>query len=234
MKKKLISIVILMCCCFFTVSCRDRYAGNGYYWGHGFGMGYGSGCFDNRNLFMSDLGLSKEQSEKIGDIDLKYRRLYFDNRGDYEKIDSLRKEHKKEIESVLDEKQKQKYNSIYSNRWRGWGPKFRRRFMGDYYGQGYGMGYGSGCYNNADAMAGDIGLSAEQVKKIEAIDLKYRDMYFKNRGDYQKIESLRREHRREIENVLTPAQRKKYSDVYDYRWRGWGPGGMMGPGMMGF
>jgi len=234
MKNFFVCAALVMVSCILLISCKDRYAGNNYYWGHGFGMGYGSGCFDTQNMLVSDLRLSKEQAAKIENIDLKYRQLYYENRGNFDKIDSLRQEHKKEIESVLDEKQKQTYNSIYANRWGGWGPKFRRRHMGDYYGHGYGMGFGSGCYNNSDAMMQNLGLSSEQVKKIDGIDVKYRDMYFRNRGDYKKIESFRLEHRKAIEKVLTPEQRKKYSEAYDYRWRGWGPGGMMGPGMMGF
>jgi Spy/CpxP family protein refolding chaperone len=83
-------------------------------------------------------------------------------------------------------------------------------------------------------MKQDLNLSDDQVKKIEELDIKYRDLYQKNRGNYRAIDSIRTEHRGAIEKILTPEQRKKYSETYDYRWRGRGPGRHMGPGMMGY
>lgn len=235
MIRKVIFSLAAVTVLFSSSFCMSRDPGDYNYWGHGFGMGYGMGCFDNQSIMMNALGINREQADKIADIDVKYRRLYYENSRDFDKIESLRKEHRKEIEAVLDDSQKSKFNSAYNNRWNGWGRKWGRRHMGDFYGQGYGMGYGCGLYSSADYMKRDLDLTSDQIRKISDIDVKYRDMYNNSRGDYRKIEDLRRKHRGEIEKVLTPEQKKKYDEAYDYRWRGRGRGrGMMGPGMMGF
>lgn len=105
----------------------------------------------------------------------------------------------------------------------------------DRYGIGYGMGYGSGCYAREDEMKTSLNLTNEQTKKIIDIDSKYREKYEKNRGDYDEIESLRFMHRKEIEEILTPEQKKKYLNDYNNRWNRRrhhrGPAGA-GPGMM--
>ena len=219
-----------------TVSCYSGMRqGPVDYWGHGFGMGYAAGCYDDRGYMMRDLDISNDQANKIADIDAKYRELYYKNRGDYDKINELRQEHRKEIDKVLNDSQRGRYDRMYENRWGGWGRGYGRRYMGDYYGGGYGMGYCSGIYSSRDYMMEDLNLTDEQAKKIEDIDSKYRDMYYKNRSDYSKIDSLRLEHRKAIEKVLNPEQMKKFDEAYDSRWRGWGPGrGRMGPGMMGY
>ena len=70
--------------------------------------------------------------------------------------------------------------------------------------------------------------------EINIIDKEYREFYDKNRGDYGKIDSLRREHRNAISKKLTSEQQKKFYETYDNRWRGRGQGRGMGPGMMGY
>jgi Spy/CpxP family protein refolding chaperone len=103
------------------------------------------------------------------------------------------------------------------------------------HGMEYGRGYGSGCYDQEDEMQKLLNLTDDQTKKIINIDSKYREKYYANRGNYKKMESLRTEHRKDIEKVLTPEQRKEYSNQYNRRWRGRGPGSdydEMGPGMM--
>jgi Spy/CpxP family protein refolding chaperone len=234
--KKPIMYLFLIAAASLAFACGGWGRGDDNYWGHGFGMGYGTGCYDDRGSMMSDLGLTGDQTNKIADIDAKYRKLYYENRGNFDKIDALRKEHRKAIEGVLNDSQRKSFDNVYNNRWGGWGRGYGRRHMGDYYGQGYGNGYCSGLYSSSKYMRQDLGLNDTQVKKIAEIDSKYRDLYAKNRDDYNKIDSLRLEHRKAIENVLTPEQKKKFSAAYNNRWRGWGPGRGrgMGPGMMGY
>ncbi len=232
--KKIIFCIILITASAFVFACNMSGSGSDY-WGHGFGMGYGMGCFDDQNSMMRDLGITSDQAKKIADIDENYRRQYYDNRGNFDKIDSLRQEHRKAIDAVLNDSQKNKFDSEYNNRWSGWGKGYGHRHMGDYYGQGYGLGYCSGLYSSRQYMMQNLGISDDQAKKIEEIDSKYRDLYSQNRNDYNKIDSLRQEHRKAIEDVLTPEQKNKFQDDYNSRWRGWGPGrGMMGRGMMGY
>lgn len=229
MKKVLVFIAIAFLA--FT-SCRKERGENGYYWGHGFGMGYGAGCFEERSDMMSKLGINDGDAGKITAIDEKYRKLYYENRGDFNKIDTLRNKHREEIENALGTEPKNKFNNIYSKRWMNWGHGHGRRQMGDYYGHGYGMGYGSGCWDSGDSMKDYLKLNPDQVTKISAIDGKYRELYYSGRGDYNKIDALRVKHRQEIEAVLTPDQKVKFSEVYDNRWRG--RGHMGGRGMMGY
>jgi Spy/CpxP family protein refolding chaperone len=235
MKSKM--LFIFMSVLLLTSACgRWCNSGTDNYWGHGFGMGYGSGCYDDRNSMMNDLGITNEQADKIAGIDAKYRKEYYENRGDFNKIDTLRQEHRKEIDNVLNDSQRNRFSSAYNRSWGGWGRQYGRRHMGNYYGDGYGMGYCSGLYSSSDYMKQNLNLNDEQVKKINEIDSRYRELYYSNRSDYNKIDSLRAEHRKAIENVLTPEQRKLFNESYDNRWRGWGHGGGrgMGPGMMGF
>ncbi len=234
--KKSFKIYLLLLILATVISCsKSGNQGNDYYWGHGFGMGYGMGSYDDRGQMMSDLGITDQQADKIAGIDEKYRRLYFENRGDYDKINSLRQEQHREIAGVLNDSQRAKFENSYNMHWKNWGRDYGRRHMGGYYGEGYGMGYCSGLYSSSDYMKENLALSDDQVKKIDDTDAKYRDLYYKNRDDYNKIDSLRIEHRKEIEKILTPEQRKKFSDSYDRRWRGWGyDGSRMGHGMMGY
>jgi Spy/CpxP family protein refolding chaperone len=235
MIKRIIYVIFIITVITVAAYSMSRNQENSNYWGHGFGMGYAMGCYDDYNLMMNNLGITRDQANKIADIDNKYRKLFYENRGNFDKIEALRKEHKKEIESLLDASQKNKFDSVYNSRWGGWGPKHVQRHMGRYYGQEYGMGYGCGIYSSAGYLKSDLGLTDAQVKKITEIDKKFSDLYYNSRGDYQKIETLRYEHKEEIEKELTPEQKKKFMEAYDYRWRGWGQGrGMMGQGMMGF
>jgi len=208
--------------------------GDGTYWGHGFGMGYGMGCYEDSDDMMRDLGISGAQTDKIAEIDARYRKQYYENRGDFDKIDALRQKHRKEIDDLLNDSQRSKFGNVYDRSWGGWGRGYGRRHMGDYYGSGYGMGYCAGLYSSSDYMREDLNLTDEQVKKINDIDGKYRDLYYKNRNDFNKTDSLRIEHRREIDKILKPEQRKRFSESYENRWRGWGHGRGMGPGMMGY
>jgi Spy/CpxP family protein refolding chaperone len=231
--KKLVLILISTYFLIYTVASAGPQDNNDY-WGHGFGMGYAMGCYDAIPPMMGDLKITNNQAKTISAIDNKYRSMYYDNRGNFNKIDSLRKEHRKEIEGVLNDSQKSKFNSAYNNRWGGWGRGYGRHHMGNYYGQEYGMGFCTGLYSTREYMKSNLELNTEQEKKIADIDLKYRDLYDKNRGNYAKIDELRVEHRQSIENVLTPEQRKKFNEAYDDRWRGRGRGGMMRRGMMGY
>jgi len=216
-------------------SCRmGRCSDDNYYYGHGFGMGYGAGCFENGDTMMRDLNLSNEQLNKIRDVDSKYRKKYYENRGNFKKIDMLRIEHRNEINKILSKDQKENFDSAYKSRWHGWNKGYRRKHMGDYYGHGYGMGYGAGCFENSNSMMKELNLSDDQMKKITSIDSSYREKYYNNRGDFDKIDSLRREHRNKINNVLDEKQKEKYNDLYDHRWRGWGPGPGRGHHMMGY
>jgi hypothetical protein len=94
MKRTLFVILFLFVTMILFISCREKNPGNDYYWGHGFGMGYGSGCFETANGLSEYLGLTKDQETKIEAVDLKYRQLYFENRGNFDKVDSLRKSHR--------------------------------------------------------------------------------------------------------------------------------------------
>lgn len=235
--KRIIVWAFLVAAASVALACgRGLGPGNDRVWGHGFGMGYGMGCYDDRGAMMSDLGLSEEQAKKISEIDAKFRALYYENRGDFEKIEALRQEHRKALDGVLNESQRGKFDGIYNRHWSGWGRGVGHHHMGDYYGHGYGMGFCSGLFSTREHMQQNLGLSDEQAKKIADIDSEYRELYSKNRNDYGRIDALRLQHRKAIEGVLTPEQKKKFADAYDSRWRGWhGRSDRgMGPGMMGY
>ena len=67
-------------------------------------------------MMQKELGLSDEQVEKIFNIGTEYRDKYFKNRKDQDKIKELMTEHKKAVEAVLDEKQKEKFNSFHEKK----------------------------------------------------------------------------------------------------------------------
>ncbi|MCJ7772738.1 MAG: hypothetical protein MUP22_06345 [Desulfobacterales bacterium] len=234
MKKVILCIAIIFTFALYISCGADMHSEDNYYYGHGFGMGYGAGCYEDQDAMMSDLDLINDQVNKIAGIDSTYRKYYYENRGNFEKIDQLRKEHQKEIDTILNDEQKTKYATTYNSRWGGWGQGSRRRQMGEYYGNGYGMGYGSGCYENQDYMMQDLDLTNDQANKIAEIDAKYRDLYYKNRDNFNRIDELRGEHRKDIDDVLTPEQRDKFSGVYNNRWRGAGGHMGSGRGMMGY
>ncbi len=199
------------------------------FYGRGYSRGYGSGAYESRQGMMSQLNLSDEQAKKIADIDSEYRSKYYNARGDFEKIESLRFEHRKKITGVLNDSQQKQFDQSYTGRWRRWGRRARHQHMGYYYGHGYGMGYGAGCFETRKFLADELKLSDEQVKKITDIDSKYRSLYYQNRGNFDKIDDLRNEHKKEIENVLNAEQKKKYSGIFNDCWmRGRG-----GPGWWG-
>jgi Spy/CpxP family protein refolding chaperone len=95
-------------------------------------------------------------------------------------------------------------------RGRGW-------HMGPRYHQGYGPGFGHHGFGYLEFMKEEIGLTDQQIEKIMTIDSEYRLKYFKNRGNYDKFEALRIEHRKAVDNVLTESQKKKLSD-YNRNW----------------
>lgn len=231
MKKFFLLLIIISVS---VTSCKKDRTDTDYFWGHGFGMGYGAGCFDERADMMNQLGVSGADADKVSAIDDKYRKLYYENKGNFEKIDALRTQHRDEIENTLNTKQRNKFNGIYSKRWGKWGHDNGRRHMGEYYGHGYGMGHGSGCWESEDSMGDFLKLSPDQKEKISAIDAKYRDLYSKDRGNFNKIDDLRVKHRKEIDAVLNKDQKSNFSEVYDNRWRGRGHMGGQGRGMMGY
>ena len=104
----------------------------------------------------------------------------------------------------------------------GWG-----RGNGFCNGPGYGRGYGyrggpgmSG--RNIDSMKYELDLTDNQIKKIFKLGSEFRGKYFENRNNRDKIQSLRIEHRKAIENVLTAKQKDKYKSYNSYGGRfGW-------------
>ncbi len=232
--KKLQLLLLIIMLSLGVSSCKKDRTENGYFWGHGFGMGYGAGCFEDRAEMRNQLGIKDADAEKIASIDEKYRKLYYDSRGNYDEIDSLRIKHRGEIESTLEVKPRNKFNAIYSKRWENWGQGYGRRHMGEYYGNGYGLGFGSGCWDSRNSMTDFLGLSSDQADKISSIDKNYRELYYTNRDDFNKIDALRTNHRKEIETVLNSEQKNKFSEAYDNRWRGRGHMKGFGRGMMGY
>ncbi len=203
-------------------------------WGHGFGMGYAGGSYDDRDNMIRDLGISNDQADRIAAIDAKYRELYFKNRGAYKKISELRGEHKEAIDEVLNDRQIDRLDRKYYLYWGDWGREYSRHAADGYYGKGYGLGYCSGLYSSEEYMKKDLKLSDEQAKKIADIDSRFRDLYKQNKKNYSKIDELRIEHKKAIEDVLSPEQKKKFTDTYNSRWRARCGSRLMGPGMMGY
>jgi Spy/CpxP family protein refolding chaperone len=214
------------------LSCKPGRNDPEAFYGQGFGMGYASGCFDTSGFMKRDLNLTNQQVKEIERIDSKFRKEYYEDRADYDRVNMLRKEHHAAIDAVLNPDQKKKFEGIYRDRWAGWGPKRMYRHMGGYYGAGYGMGYASGCFMSNEAMKDELNLTGKQVKKIDEIDREYRDKYYENRNDYDAVDRLRREQKEAIERVLLPDQKKNYEAIYNDRWRGRGMHRGMGGHMM--
>jgi len=192
-------------------------------------MGHGMGNYDDINSMTKDLGLSEGQADKIFKIDSMYRALYFENRGNFERIDYLREQHRRAIEIVLNDLQRQKFSNVYDGHWKNWDRSSRYQNMGDYYGEGYGIGYGSGLYSSSAYMRQKLAIDKSVANMISGVDNKYREMYNSNIGNYNMIEILRLQHRSEIENILLNSeQRKIFSQDYENRWRGWEPGSRLG------
>ena len=88
-----------------------------------------------------------------------------------------------------------------------------------------GSSYGNGMNEkNMDAMINDLDLTEKQVEKITSLGSEFRAKYYQNRGNRNKIESLRAEHRMAVENVLEKEQRDRYkrynSNNGRYGWFG--------------
>ncbi|MFH0974600.1 MAG: hypothetical protein V1874_02325 [Spirochaetota bacterium] len=78
------------------------------------GAGYGAGP-RHLEYMQSELGLSDQQVKQIFDIGTQYRQKYFENRNNTDKIDELRIEHRKAVQSVLTKEQQEKFNKIRNN-----------------------------------------------------------------------------------------------------------------------
>jgi len=116
--KKISFIIFFISIAVFLFSSGNS-AGN--YWGHGFSMGYAMGDYEDRISMIKDLDLSQEQADKISAIDSMYRKLYYENRENFEVIDSFRIEHRRAIEKLFNTEQREKYSRTYESRWKGWG-----------------------------------------------------------------------------------------------------------------
>lgn len=93
--------------------------------------------------------------------------------------------------------------------------------------RGKGKGYHHGSYHgfhHLDAMKSELKLTDTQVKKIFDIGTEYRKKYFDSRSDNEKLEKLRIEHKKDIENVLTAEQKKIFNSNKNthskYGWYG--------------
>lgn len=99
---------------------------------------------------------------------------------------------------------------LYAQGW-GW-----HHGGGGGYHHGYGMGFG-----NIEYLKDELKLTDTQVEKIIKIDADYRVKFYQNRDNYEKIVSLREEHRKAVYNVLTDEQKKKFEGTFFNR-RGYG------------
>ncbi len=112
MKKGLIALSIAAVMALAAANLFAQGYGRGFCGGPGGGKGYGPGMgFRHIEAMKSELGLSDEQEKKIFDIGTKFREKYFENRGNNDKIESLRNDHRKEIEKVLTKEQAEKFKS---------------------------------------------------------------------------------------------------------------------------
>ncbi len=110
-------------------------------------------------------------------------------------------------------------SNVYSHGWgRGYGHMGNGYgHMGPGYGYGHMMGPGYGGYENFKS---ETGLTEKQIEKIHKINSEYREKFFKNRNNPDKLNTLREEQRKEIDSVLTDKQKKSF-----YGSRGYGRGG---------
>lgn len=113
----------------------------------------------------------------------------------------------------------------------GWGPGYGRGWMHNGYGyghgwmhNGYGPGYIHGGYGNIDFLKAELNLTDQQTEKIVKLESEFRNQYYKNRYDGDKIAALRENHRKEIEKVLTDEQKKKFDALNSEAYRGYGRG----------
>lgn len=63
--------------------------------------------------------------------------------------------------------------------------------------------------NHINRMQEKLGLTDEQVEKIFKINTDYRQKIFENRKNSDKVEILKTERQKEIENILTKEQKDK-------------------------
>lgn len=117
MKKLIIALAVVVSLAFTIDSVFARgwggwsRCGDGYNErDRGYGPGYGRG-FRHIDFMKTELGLSDKQVKQIFDIGTQHREKYFENRNNPDKLNALRSEHRKAIESVLTEDQLKKFNS---------------------------------------------------------------------------------------------------------------------------
>ncbi len=188
----------------------------------GMGMG-GKGCgnpgmgmgmhkpFHHLEMMQYQFDLTNAQVDKLYKIDKDYMDKFYQNRNDADKIKDLREKHRAEVESILTDEQKVKWNDFLKNHpmngkgMRGKGmmdgncPAFGP--MGGMHGRHIGM------------MQKDLGLSNDQLDKIYRIHRDNMDKFYQNRNDADKVRELRTKQDAEIEKVLTPEQVTKWNEL---------------------
>ena len=92
---------------------------------------------------------------------------------------------------------------------RGWGKCGNCNYSGD---KGFGPGYGHG-FRHLEFMKTELGLTDKQVKQIFDIGTQYREKYFENRNNPDKINELRTEHKKAVEAVFTKEQAEKFNTI---------------------
>lgn len=98
----------------------------------------------------------------------------------------------------------------------------------DVFARGQGKGGPGGCpgagpgmhgFGHLDRMQKELGLTDEQVKKIFDIGTQYRQKYFDNRGNRDKVKALHEEHRKAVEAVFTKEQKEKHDKLFSKGWK---------------
>ncbi|MBN2402356.1 MAG: hypothetical protein JXN64_08135 [Spirochaetes bacterium] len=115
MKKRLVILAVLVAFA-FTANEAFAYGRKGGKGGLGPGIG---GGFMHLSLIQTELGLSDKQLKQIFDIGTQYREKRFESRNDLNKLNDLREEHRKAVESVLTKDQLEKFNDLRNNNCRG-------------------------------------------------------------------------------------------------------------------
>jgi Spy/CpxP family protein refolding chaperone len=105
----------------------------------------------------------------------------------------------------------------------GGGPGYGAGNCGEGPGPGFegGPGYGKHSY-----MKKELGITDKQEQQMFDIGTKYRQKFFDNRNDPEKLKVLREEKRKEMDSVFTKEQLekiKKFHDQKGKRGRGHGP-----------
>ncbi len=111
MKRIIITLVGLTFLVVTATASFSQGRGNG-----GEGRGYGNGdCprqgghkMHHKKFMKEELELTDEQEQEIFDIGTKYRKLFFENRKDQEKVKELHEEKREAIKDILTDDQKQK------------------------------------------------------------------------------------------------------------------------------